>query len=131
MAEMIWLNGEILPMSQARISPEDRGFQFADGVYEVIRFYAGKPFTLEEHLQRLEKSAAGIELPVPLPRAQLKEEILRFIKQTNPGECMLYLQLTRGHAERNHIFPPSAGGTLLFYTRRLDPLPPVEQMALA
>src|SRR6185295_2580973 len=104
MDDPIWLNGTTLPMSLARISPEDRGFQFADGVYEVIRLYAGKPFTLEEHLQRLEKSAAGIELSPPIARPQLKDEILRFIKQTGAGEGMIYLQLTRGHAERNHIF---------------------------
>src|SRR5258706_896384 len=127
MAELIWLNGEIRPMSKARMSREDRGYQFADGVYEVIRLYAGRPFTLEEHLQRLEKSAAGIELAVRLARPQLKDEILRFLKQAGVADGMIYLQLTRGHAPRNHLFPPSAGGTLLFYARPLDPLPPVEQ----
>ena len=50
MTELIWLNGEILPMSEARLNIEDRGFQFADGVYEVIRLYDGRPFTLREHL---------------------------------------------------------------------------------
>jgi D-alanine transaminase len=131
MPELIWLNGEIIAMSQARISPEDRGFQFADGVYEVIRLYGGKPFTLEEHLQRLEKSAAGIELAVPKPRAELKSEILRFIKQTAAGEGMIYLQLTRGQAPRNHLFPPSLGGTLLFYAKPLEAFPPVEQTPAA
>jgi D-alanine transaminase len=131
MAELIWLNGEIIPMSDARISPEDRGFQFADGVYEVVRLYAGKPFTLDEHLQRLEKSAAGIELAVPLGRAQLKSEIQRFLKQAGEFEGMIYLQLTRGQAPRNHIFPPSTGGTLLFYARPLEPLSPVEQTPAA
>ena len=59
---MIWLNGEVLPMADAKISVEDRGFQFADGVYEVIRIYSHRPFTLDEHLQRLERSCAGIGL---------------------------------------------------------------------
>jgi D-alanine transaminase len=53
MPEWIWLNGEILSMSEAHLSVEDRGFQFADGVYEVIRFYNGTPFTLDLHLERL------------------------------------------------------------------------------
>jgi D-alanine transaminase len=131
MAEMIWLNGETLPLSEARISPEDRGFQFADGVYEVIRLYGGKPFTLEEHLQRLEKSAAGIQLAVPLARPQLKSEIQKFIKQSGAGDGMIYLQLTRGQAPRNHVFPPGTGGTLLFYFRPLDALASIDQTPAA
>lgn len=127
MGELIWINGEVLPMSEARISPEDRGFQFADGVYEVIRLYSGRPFTLEEHLARLEKSAAGIRLAMPLDRPKLKDEIQKFIVQSGVGEGMIYLQLTRGHAPRNHLFPPTAGSTLLFYARPLEPLPSVEE----
>jgi D-alanine transaminase len=53
MPEKIWVNGEIVPMAEARIGVEDRGFQFADGVYEVIRIYNGRTFTLTEHLERL------------------------------------------------------------------------------
>src|SRR4051812_49463859 len=102
MNEVIWLNGEIIPMSEARVSPEDRGYQFADGVYEVIRLYAGRPFTLDEHLARLERSAAEIKITVPLPRQQLKSDIARLIAQSGVGEGMVYLQLTRGVAPRNH-----------------------------
>src|SRR5260221_1348395 len=98
MNDLIWLNGEIIPMSQARISPEDRGFQFADGVYEVIRLYAGRPFTLDEHLARLDRSAAELKLAIPIPTAKLKSEILRLITQAAAGERMIYLQLTRGDA---------------------------------
>jgi D-alanine transaminase len=127
MTALIWLNGEILPMHAARISPEDRGYQFADGVYEVIRLYAGKPFTLDEHLQRLERSAAGIQLNVPIPRQQLANEIRRFITESRAGEGMIYLQLTRGHAPRNHVYPSSTTSTLLFYARPLPPLPPTDQ----
>src|SRR5438552_1728262 len=123
MSEWIWINGEIVPMSEARIGVEDRGFQFADGVYEVIRLYKGRPFTLDEHLARLEKSAAGISLPMPRPAAAIKSEIHRLIDATKVGEGMIYLQLTRGHALRNHVFPADARGTLLFYARELEPLP--------
>src|SRR3954468_996408 len=101
MTELIWINGEILPMAEARVSPEDRGYQFADGVYEVIRLYAGHPFTLDEHLARLERSAAGIQLAVPMPREALKAEIARFLAQAPIREGMIYLQLTRGAAPRN------------------------------
>jgi D-alanine transaminase len=127
MNEVIWLNGEIIPMSEARISPEDRGFQFADGVYEVVRLYAGRPFTLDEHLARLERSAAELKLTLPISTPQLKSEIARLTQQSGVADGMIYLQLTRGHAPRNHRFPVIQGHTLLFYARPLDPLPTVEQ----
>jgi D-alanine transaminase len=127
MKDLIWLNGEIVPMSEARISPEDRGFQFADGVYEVIRMYDGRPFTLDEHLARLERSAAELRLTMPIATAKLKSEIGRLIKESGAGEGMIYLQLTRGHAPRNHLFPQEPGNTLLFYARALEPLPSVER----
>jgi D-alanine transaminase len=120
MTEWIWLNGEIVPLSEARIDVEDRGFQFADGVYEVVRIYNGKPFTLDRHLQRLEKSASGIQLPVPVDAAALTAEIGKLLARSGVREGMIYLQLTRGPAPRNHIFPQSKP-TLLFYAR---PLPP-------
>jgi D-alanine transaminase len=127
MNEIIWLNGEIIPMSEARISPEDRGFQFADGVYEVVRLYTGRPFTLDEHLARLERSAAELKLTIPIATAKLKTEMTRLIEQSGVAEGMIYLQLTRGHAPRNHRFPTIQGHTLLFYARPLEPLTTVEQ----
>lgn len=126
MNDVIWLNGEIVPMSEARISPEDRGFQFADGVYEVVRLYGGRPFTLDEHLARLEQSAAELKIEIPIATAKLKGEIVRLIGQSGVGEGMIYLQLTRGHAPRNHRFPSEPGHTLLFYARPLEALPSVE-----
>jgi D-alanine transaminase len=122
MTEMIWLNGETIPLSEAKIGVEDRGFQFADGVYEVIRLYDGRPFTLREHLARLAQSAKGIDLTVPLPPAKLAGEIEAFIAQSGVTEGMIYLQLTRGCSPRNHLFPDHPSHTLLFYAR---PLPPV------
>ena len=122
MSRIAYVNGRYIPFRGASIHVEDRGFQFADGVYEVIRLYRGKPFTLDEHLARLEKSAAGISLPMPRPAAAIKSEIHRLIDATKIGEGMIYLQLTRGHALRNHVFPAEARATLLFYARELEPL---------
>jgi D-alanine transaminase len=132
MTERIWFNGRILPLAEVHLSVEDRGFQFADGVYEVARLYDGRPFALDDHLARLERSAAGIEIQLPLSRADLAAQINQYLSQIDVGEGMLYLQLTRGAAPRNHLFPPqSAPGklqpTLLFYFRPLPPLPTVEQ----
>ena len=117
--ESLWLNGEILPLSDAKISVEDRGFQFADGVYEVIRIYNGQPFTLDEHLRRLERSCKGIELPHAFDRDELATEIRRFVEAEGPSEGMVYLQVTRGDAPRNHVFPARVKPTVLFYTRAL------------
>src|SRR5947209_5112706 len=114
MSESIWLNGEIIPLSEARVGVEDRGYQFADGVYEVIRLYNGKPFTLDPHLERLERSATGIELAVPLDRTALAAEIRRLVARADVKTGMLYLQLTRGVSKRNHIYPATARPTLLF-----------------
>src|SRR5947209_5852397 len=116
MNELIWINGEIIPMSEARIGVEDRGYQFADGVYEVLKLYRGKSFTLDPHLQRLERSAAGIDLAMPLDRRQLSAEIMKLVARSGVRDGMVYLQLTRGVASpRNHIFPAAAKPTLLFY----------------
>jgi D-alanine transaminase len=125
--ELIWLNGEVIRMSDARIGVEDRGYQFADGVYEVIRLYDGRPFTLSEHLERLERSAAGIRLAVPLAGAQLEAEVRKFLPQAGIAEGMIYMQLTRGVAPRNHVWRKDAGTTLLFYARPLEPLPAIER----
>lgn len=121
MSDCIWINGQTLPMTDAKIGVEDRGFQFADGVYEVIRLYHGKPFTLREHLERLGRSAKALELPLPLDATALSAEIAKLVAGSGVRDGMVYLQLTRGVAERNHRFPRQAKPTLLFYPR---PLPP-------
>jgi D-alanine transaminase len=121
MNDLIWINGEIMPMSDARIGVEDRGYQFADGVYEVIRLYGGRPFTLEPHLDRLTQSARGIELSVPMEKPALVAQIRKLVAKSGVGDGMVYLQLTRGVAPRNHLFPGDAKPVLLFYAR---PLPP-------
>jgi D-alanine transaminase len=123
--ELIWFNGETIPMSEARPSVEDRGSQFADGVYEVVRLYDGKPFTLTEHLERLRKSATGIQITMPLSVEALASEIRKFIPKAGVGDGMIYLQLTRGVCPRNHLFPqPACKPTLYFYARPLPKIPP-------
>src|SRR2546425_9354409 len=126
MSEMIWLNGEVLPLAEARIGVEDRGFQFADGVYEVVRLYNGRPFTLSEHLDRLARSCEGIRLKNPLSKNDLSGEIQKYIERSPIREGMIYLQITRGAAPRNNIFAESKP-TLLFYSRPLPPVVPAAQ----
>jgi len=121
MKELIWLNGKTIPLSEAMVSVEDRGFQFADGVYEVVRIYNGRPFTLTEHLDRLERSCGGIALDLPMGKTPLAAEIIKLIDQTGVKNGMIYLQLTRGHAPRNHVYS-NPKPTLLFYARTLPPM---------
>jgi D-alanine transaminase len=123
MTDWIWLNGEIMPMADARLGIEDRGFQFADGVYEVIRLYGGRPFALTAHLQRLWNSAVDIQLTPPLTFDALAVEIQKLIDKVDANEATIYLQLTRGASPRNHLFPEVIEPTLLFYIRRANRIP--------
>src|SRR5690348_9801072 len=99
--EWCWLNGEIVPLRDARVSVEDRGFVFADGIYEGIRVYDGVPFALDRHLLRLQSSRSALELSIPLNDEQLTREIDRLIAHAQVRDAFLYLQLTRGAAPRN------------------------------
>jgi D-alanine transaminase len=122
--DRIWLNGEILPFSEARLSYEDRGFQFGDGVYEVIRLYDGKPFALQPHLERLWRSAVEIQLTPPLTTDALAVEVQRLIDHVEvPADACIYMQLTRGPSPRGHMFPEVAEPTLLFYAMTAPPIP--------
>src|SRR5437868_11366848 len=97
MPEWCWLNGQVLPLADAKVSVEDRGFQFADGVYEAVRVYGGKPFALREHLDRLKRSAEAIFIRPPLSIEELDDAIRNLIvRQEITGDGLIYLQLTRG-----------------------------------
>jgi D-alanine transaminase len=125
--EICWFNGEILPLKDVRISPEDRGFQFGDGVYEAMRIYNGVPFAMSPHLDRLEKSSAGLKLSLPLDREMLSREILKLVKQSGIPNGLLYLQLTRGQSARSHVIPQKTKSTLLFHVRPLPPIVPIDE----
>lgn len=124
----LYLNGEFLPIDQGRVSVEDRGFQFADGVYEVVRVYAGRPFALREHLERLQHSLQGLDIPLPEPLSKLERVCLGLI----PGlkEATIYLQVTRGAAPRAHAFPKEIRPTVVAYAREIKPNPPDKTFAL-
>ena len=101
----VYLNGEYLPLDQARISVMDRGFLFGDGVYEVIPVYGRQPFRLEDHLRRLQQSLDGIRLANPLDEATWREHIARIVAQAPWPDVGVYLQVTRGPGPRDHAFP--------------------------
>jgi len=101
-----WLDGGLVPLAEARISPLDRGFLFADGVYEVIPVHRGRPFLLREHLERLDRSLASIRLDNPHSDAEWAEILGRVGSAAGAPEMLLYVQVTRGAEHgRNHLFP--------------------------
>ncbi|MDI7246833.1 MAG: D-amino-acid transaminase [Bacillota bacterium] len=124
MPEIAFVNGEFMDLSDARVSVEDRGFQFGDGVYEVVRCYHGVPFALEEHLRRLERSASGIELGIPEETRRLGELAVEALRRSQIAEAVLYMQVTRGWAPRNHAFPEAAKPTVVITVRPAKPAPP-------
>ncbi|CAM3822483.1 D-amino-acid transaminase [Alkalicoccus chagannorensis] len=91
---------------------EDRGHQFGDGIYEVIRVYSGVPFTLEEHLERLERSAEAIRMPLPYSIDDIRSRALQAYEDTGLEEAEIYLQITRGAWTRQHHFPEPAAPVL-------------------
>lgn len=103
----VYLNGEYMDISEARIPVLDRGFIFGDGIYEVVPAYGGKPFRMGEHLDRLARSLATVRIASPLTRQQWDEVVRELIASSPWPDCTVYLQITRGVAPRNHAFPPA------------------------
>ncbi|QGY47897.1 D-amino-acid transaminase [Maribellus comscasis] len=106
MSETVFLNGEFISKDKAKISPNDRGFIFADGVYEVIKYYNGKPFRYADHLKRLERSLS--EILIDYTKLEELEKIFQELLISNNLEdkhAGIYLQVTRGVNKRVHFFP--------------------------
>lgn len=111
-----------MPLAEANVSIEDRGFQFGDGVYEVIRTYKGCPFSIEAHLARLDRSAAALDLTQPYSRAEWTGHILEGVKRAAYPEAKIYLQITRGVAPRDHAYSDEATPTVVMTVREFHPL---------
>lgn len=121
-----YFNGAYLPLEEVRISPLDRGFLFGDAVYEVIPSYAGEPFMLAEHLQRLERSLAAVAISNPFGEAEwrrrLGDLLLHNADPAVPDQS-IYLQVSRGVAARDHAFPAAVEPTVLAMVNPIRPLP--------
>jgi D-alanine transaminase len=117
LARIVYVNGDFVPLEDARVSVMDRGFLFADGIYEVSAVLDGKLVDNALHLARLERSVAeiGLDLPVTLERV---EEIQReLIRRNGLAEGIVYLQVTRGAADRDFVFPKDLTPTLILFTQ--------------
>ncbi len=109
----VYLNGEWLPLAEARVSVLDRGFMLGDGVYELIPVYQRRAFRLDAHLARLQHSLDGIRLANPLSNAQWREVIGQVVAAHEADDQSVYLQVTRGAAPRDHAFPADTPPTVL------------------
>lgn len=122
--ELAYLNGWLGSIEEACVPVNDRGYVFGDGVYEVVRAYKGEMFALEHHLKRLELSAAAVEIDLPWNKSKLKETAEEVLAQSGIKEAVIYIQVTRGTAPRNHH--PEAGmrPNLLVTARNISGIPP-------
>jgi len=119
----IYLNGEFMPIEEAKISVLDRGFIFGDGVYEVIPVYSRKAFRLAEHLRRLQHSMDGIKLANPHSQGEWEALIKQFIALNEGQDQYLYLHITRGVAKRDHAFPKPPVNPTVFMMSNPLPVP--------
>jgi len=125
---VIYLNGEFMPIEQARIPVLDRGFIFGDGVYEVIPVYSRHPFRLHEHLRRLRESLKSIKLANPHDDPTWVHLIGRLIALNEPEDQSLYMHVTRGPAKRDHAFPKGVAPTVFLMSNPLT-TPPRQQVS--
>jgi D-alanine transaminase len=124
MPELAYLNGEIMPIENAVVPVEDRGYNFGDAVYEYVASYKGRLFYLEPHLDRLEHSLAALAFP-PLPREKIRTAIETLFAEAAIGRAGIYIQISRGVAPRDHAFPADADLQFLMILRQVHEKPAV------
>ena len=113
---LCYLDGEFLPLNQARVSVMDRGFLFGDGAYESIPVYQGRLFRFDDHLARFERSLAKLEIEVELDRETWLARLRQVIAAFPGGDQLVYLQVTRGVAPRSHVVPDGLTPTVFVTT---------------
>lgn len=124
----ILLNGNMIKRRSC-IDIEDRGYQFGDGIYEVVGIYGGKLFLMDEHLQRLKRSARELSIKLPFTMANIKQDLIELTKVNDVIEGLLYLQITRGVAPRTHELPvEKVEPMVVAYTKELGDLTELQDM---
>jgi D-alanine transaminase len=132
MSGLVYLNGEYIPRADAKLSVDDRGFLFGDGVYEVTRAVEGRLFEAERHFARLERGLRALAIDPGLGAGELREISERLLRENGllTGEATAYLQITRGAAPRTHHFPPAGTrATVYLSAARLTPVAAVRARA--
>jgi D-alanine transaminase len=124
---IVYLNGRFVPREEALVPVEDRGYQFADGIYEVVLLWQGRYRFLDRHLERLVASAAGIELELPFDAEGFRRVAEELLSRDGRRDGALYLQVTRGVAPRDHAFPDASTPTVVAYLKEVAPPGPAAQ----
>lgn len=119
MPAIAFLNGRFMPLTRARVSVEDRGFQFADGIYELVRSYHGRLFHAADHIDRMSRSAAAIDLPVVYSKRRWIQILESAYGRAGFREAKVYIQITRGPAPRDHAYPKRIRPTVVVTVRKL------------
>ena len=120
MSRIVYVNGEFLPEAEAKVSIFDRGFLMADGVYEVTSVLDGKLVDYDGHLTRLERSLAELDMPEPADMDALLEIHRELILRNKLVEGGVYLQITRGAADRDFLYPENPTPTLVLFTMAMN-----------
>jgi len=121
MSRVAYVNGRFVPHGEAAVHIEDRGFQFADGVYEVWAVLGGALSDAEGHFERLERSLGELQIASPMPRAALEVVLKETVRRNRVREGLVYLQVTRGVAPRDHAFPkPEVPVSVIVTSHRVD-----------
>ncbi|WP_022953697.1 D-amino-acid transaminase [Leucothrix mucor] len=117
MSRIVYVNGEFVPEADAKVSVFDRGFMFADGVYEVSSVLRGKLIENNGHMVRLRRSLSELEMPSPATDEEIEAIQKELIKRNNLDEGLVYLQVTRGAADRDFAYPKGVAPTLVMFTQ--------------
>lgn len=120
MARTVYVNGEYVPEDQAKISIFDRGFLFADGVYEVTAVINGRLVDYGPHMERLDRSLGELRMGWPCSKDELRAMHLEMIRRNGLNEGIIYMQVTRGAADRDFKFPKEARPTLVAFTQAMN-----------
>ena len=124
MAEIAYVNGRFVPLDQAFVHVEDRGYQFGDGVYEVVYAFNGIPFGLEEHVDRFFNSMNLIRIKAPCTKEEVMALVREAVQRSGYGHAQIYFHITRGVSKRSHPFPdPSTPPGFVITVREAAPLP--------
>lgn len=124
MSRIAYVNGRYVPQRDASVNVEDRGYQFADGIYEVVHLHGGRFIDADRHLARLERSLGEVRIAMPMARPALQHVLREVARRNRLQDGLLYMQVTRGVAPRDHAFPAHAVDPALVVTiRRIPPYP--------
>jgi len=120
MSRIVYVNGDYVPEEEAKVSVFDRGFLFADGVYEVTSVLGGRLVDFDGHFERLRRSLSELDMPLPVDRQTLLDIHRRLVAENDVEEGLVYLQVTRGAADRDFLYPADAAPTLVLFTQHMN-----------